>query len=156
MRHGNPQLMCASALAFLAVAAVHGQTRGLRTVKPWTPPRTVWGQPDLQGVWNYAAGAPLERPAEMAGRAVLTADELAQAEQRARERTNVDRRDGAGTDVDVGREFNEFWHTRRPTILTPRTSLITDPLDGKLPPLTQEAEQRRAATLAARPNPHYS
>ena len=85
----------------------------------------------------------------MAEKAELTDDELAQAEQQARDRTNVDRRDGATDDADVGREFNEFWHTRRTTILTRRTSLITDPPDGKLPPLTSEAEQRRAANVAA-------
>jgi hypothetical protein len=89
----------------------------------------------------------------MAGKAVLTADELAQAEQRARDRANVDQRDGTDAGVDLGRAFNEFWHTRRPTILMRRTSLITDPPDGKLPPLTHEAEQRRTATIAARRNP---
>jgi hypothetical protein len=88
----------------------------------------------------------------MAGKAVLTDEELAQAEQQAHARANVDRRYDAGTDADVAREFNEFWHVRRPTILTRRTSLITDPQDGKLPPLTQEAEQRRAASVAARRN----
>ena len=155
MRHGCPTLMgvaVAIALGVLAVAAVHGQTRGPKTTKPWAAPRTAWGDPDLHGVWNWAPGTPLERPVEMAGKAVLTDEELARAEQQAHARANVDRRDGAGTDADVLREFNEFWHVRRPTILTRRTSLITDPQDGKLPPLTQEAEQRRAATVAARRN----
>jgi hypothetical protein len=85
----------------------------------------------------------------MAEKAVLTDDELVQAEQRARNLLNVDRRDGAGTDVDVDREFNEFWHTRRAAIVTRSTSLITDPPNGRLPPLTQEAEQKRSATAAA-------
>jgi len=153
MRDGYPTLMGvagALALGLLAVAAVQGQSRLPKTIKPWAAPRTAWGDPDLHGVWNWAPGTPLERPAEMAGKAVLTDEELAQAEQRAHDRANVDRRDGVGTDADVGREFNEFWHVRRPTILTRRTSLITDPPDGKLPPLTQEAEQRRAASDAAR------
>ena len=110
-------------------------------------PRTP--DPDLQGVWNYAAGTPLERPAEFAGKAVLSEDEFAQAERQARERSNRDRRDGAGTNVDLGREANEFWFERPPTILTRRTSLITDPPDGKLPRLTPEAEQRRDARAAA-------
>jgi hypothetical protein len=111
--------------------------------------RTIWGDPDLQGVWSYAAGTPLERPAEFAGKGVLGDEEFAWAERRAHERSNRDRRDGAGTDVDLGREANEFWFERRPTILTRRTSLITDPPDGQLPRLTPEAEQRRDAASAA-------
>src|ERR1700704_6243388 len=117
MRHRSPRLIRASALAFLAVATVRGQTRGVRTVKPWTPPRTVWGQPDLQGVWSWVLGTPLERPIEMTGKSELTDDELAQAEQRARRRTDVDRRDNTDRDADLGREFNEFWHLRRPRTL---------------------------------------
>jgi hypothetical protein len=63
MRHGSPKLMgvAVAALALLAVAAAHGQTQGPTTVKPWAPPRTVWGDPDLEGVWNWAPGTPLER-----------------------------------------------------------------------------------------------
>jgi len=100
-------------------------------------------------MWNFAAGTPLERPAEFAGKALLSDDEFAQAESRARDRSNQDRRDGAGTDVDVDREANEFWFQRRPTFLTRRTSLIIDPPDGRLPPLTSEAEQKRDARAAA-------
>jgi hypothetical protein len=111
----------------------------------WTPPRTPDGDPDLQGVWNYAAGTPLERPSVYGGREFLTDDELARAERELRERANADRRDGAGTNADLSRENNEFWFTRRKTILTRRTSLIVDPPDGKLPAVTGEAERRRSA-----------
>jgi hypothetical protein len=106
-------------------------------------PRTADGRPDLQGVWNYAAGTPLERPAVYAGREFLTDEELARAERELRGRANADRRDGAGTAADLNRENNEFWFARRKTILTRRTSLIIDPPDGKLPPVTDEAERRR-------------
>jgi hypothetical protein len=149
-------LTCAVAVGSLLTHSVAGQTATPKatpkppTTKPWTPPRTANDQPDLQGVWNWALGTPLERPAQMAGKAFLTDDELTQAEQQARDQANVDRRDGAGTNTDVGRETNEFWHTRRTTILTHRTSLITDPPEGTLPPLTPEAERRRAANVAAR------
>jgi hypothetical protein len=81
------------------------------------PFRTNWGDPDLQGVWNWAGGTPLERPAALADKAELTDVELAEAERAVHKRANVDRRDGAGTDADVDREFNEFWHTRRTSIL---------------------------------------
>jgi hypothetical protein len=80
-----------------------------------------------------------------AGREFLTDDELALAERELRERANADRRDGAGTDADLGRESNEFWFTRRKTILTRRTSLIVDPPDGKLPAVTEQVECGRIA-----------
>lgn len=134
----------------LFVTALHSQTKVSPAPTRSLPFRTSWGDPDLQGVWNYAVGTPLERPAEFAGKAVLSDAEFAQAERQAHERSNRDRRDGAGTNVDLGREANAFWFERRPTILTRRTSLITDPPDGKLPRLTPEAEQRRDARAAAR------
>lgn len=134
----------------LAAASIAGQTPAAKPTAPRTAFRTAWGDPDLQGVWNYASGTPLERPAEFSGKAVLTDEELAHAERQTRDRSNMDRREGVGTDADVGREANEFWFTRRPAILVRRTSLITDPPDGKLPPLTPEAKQRQAAAAAAR------
>lgn len=133
----------------LFVTALHSQTKVSPAAPRSLPFRTSSGDPDLQGVWSYAVGTPLERPAEFAGKAVLSDEEFAQAERRAHDRSNRDRRDGAGTNVDLGREANEFWFERRPTILTRRTSLITDPPDGKLPRLTPEAEQRRDARAAA-------
>ncbi len=138
------------ALLCLTAVSIAGQTPSTKPSTGRTAFRTAWGDPDLQGVWNYAAGTPLERPAEFSGKAVLTDEELARAERQMRDRSNMDRRDGIGTDADVGREANEFWFTRRPQILTRRTSLITDPPDGRLPPLTPEAKQRQAATAAAR------
>jgi hypothetical protein len=128
----------------LLVTAAHTQTRGAAAgVKAST--RTPWGDPDLQGVWNFAAGTPLERPAALAGKEFLTDEELAQAEWQARARSSMDRRDGAGTDADVNRDANEFWFERRKTILIRRTSLVVDPPDGKLPPVTAEADRRRTA-----------
>src|SRR5207249_5720166 len=45
--------------------------------KPWTPPRTPWGHPDLQGTWDYRTITPLERPTALAGKEFLTEDEAA-------------------------------------------------------------------------------
>lgn len=110
-------------------------------------PRTAWGDPDLEGVWNFAAGTPLERPDKFAGREFMNAEELAREERAVRQRSDADRRDG-GAGVDVSRETNEFWYTRRQTILTNRTALIVDPPDGKLPPLLEEADRKRTANAA--------
>jgi hypothetical protein len=104
--------------------------------------RTPWGDPDLQGVWNYAAGTPLERPAAFADHEFLTDEEFARAERDIEARSNADRRDAAGTITDLRREHNDFWFDKRKTILTRRTSLIVDPPDGKLPPLTPEAAKK--------------
>jgi hypothetical protein len=110
----------------------------------WTPPKTVDGQPDLQGVWTNVTITPLERPAEFAGKEFLTEQEAAAYEKQVRERTNADRRDG-GAEADLGRAYNDAWYDRGTRVVgTRRTSLITDPPDGRIPPLTAEAQKRQA------------
>jgi hypothetical protein len=115
--------------------------------KNWTPPRTADGQPDLEGVWSNSTLTPLERPAEFAGKEFLTAQEAADYVRRLLQ-VNTDRRDG-GAQLDLGRSYNEFWRDRGNDLVADRrTSLITDPLDGRVPPLTPEAQKRVEATRA--------
>lgn len=123
----------------------------------WTPVRLPDGHPDLRGVWNFATLTPLERPDEFAGKPFLTEVEAEGYIQQTLTNANADRRDGAGTDaearpgeaVDVGRAYNNFWFDRGTNVVrTRRTSLIIDPPDGKLPPLTADG-QKRASALAA-------
>src|SRR5215471_8886984 len=109
--------------------------------------KTPWGDPDLQGIWNNPYVTPLERPKEFGTRQYLTKEEIAEAERKLVERAKDpgrDRRDGAGTEKDVARAYNNHWFGDPSVNRGTRTSLIVDPPDGRIPPLTPEAEKRIA------------
>jgi hypothetical protein len=104
------------------------------------------GHPDLQGVYSFATATPLERPAALADKTVLTREEAAEfAQQQLARRAEADTpRRGGG----VG-GYNQFWYEFG-TEMVPdrRTSLIVDPPDGRLPPLTPEGQRRADAHRA--------
>jgi hypothetical protein len=112
----------------------------------YTVPRTPWGHPDLQGIWNNGVSTPLERPRALGDKATWTDQELADFTRRARlSRENRDRRDQKpGSVTDVGRAYNALWFPV-PGDPIRRTSLVIDPPDGRVPPVTAEAKQRFAA-----------
>jgi hypothetical protein len=113
-------------------------------------PKTPDGKPDLQGYWTNVTVTPLERPANLAGKEFFTPWEAADYEKQTVQRNNADRRDGVGTDADVGKAYNDFWWDRgTKAVSTLRTSLIIDPPDGKVPALTAEAQKRQADARAA-------
>jgi hypothetical protein len=127
----------------LAPALPSAQTRA------WSPPRTPDGHPDLQGIWDFRSATPLERPARFAGREFMTPDEVVEYERLARERED-------GRPPDDARSLEEqsvhpvWWLDYGKTVVkTARTSLIVDPPDGKIPPLTAEGRERQAARRAA-------
>ena len=108
-------------------------------------PNTRWGEPDLQGIWTSDSEIPLQRPARYANREFLTDEERAELDrQRAGILGQSDRRYSRGSEQDVGGAYNAaiFTTHKRTGRLT---SLIVDPPDGKIPPLTPEAQKRRAA-----------
>ena len=107
---------------------------------------TPWGDPDLQGVWANDTSTPLERPTRFEGQSELTAEELASfTAERQGSRDEWDRRDyGSGNVTDVGRAYNAYWFPIPGNPIS-RTSLIVDPPDGRVPPLTQQARGRFAA-----------
>lgn len=117
-------------------------------------PRTPDGHPDLQGTWTNSTLTPLQRRAEFAGKATLS-DEEALAYEKKDHHLFEERPDLSPDSLAhvkesnaVGAEASEAWE-RGSTLArvngVKRTSLIVDPLDGKIPALTREAKQRAAA-----------
>src|SRR5579871_1498170 len=138
-----------------------------KTAGTWTTPRTPDGQPDLQGNWANNNATPLERPKELAGRAYLTDQEVAALKKKASELfdgqsdaafgdqvfvsvlANVkgDKSGFKSTDGQTG-DYSSVWTVERDW--DNRTSLITDPPDGRLPEMTPQARQKQASINANR------
>ena len=126
------------AVGLVIVAATVAAAQSPPDAEP--PPRTAWGAPDLQGIWDFRTITPLERPTSLAGKQVLTAEEAAVQEQLTAEE-RVDRPPEEG---DTG-FYNRFWLDQGTEVVsTRRTSLIVDPPDGRLPALTAAGMQRTA------------
>ncbi len=100
---------------------------------------TSWGDPDLQGIWTDPFTTPLERPARFGDRDVFTEEERVELDERRTALPRRDAREGVGTERDVRGAYNAVFMSIRPT--GPRTSLIVDPPDGRIPPLTPEARE---------------
>ena len=129
------------AAAWLMPALAAGQETA--SAPDATTLRTPWGDPDLQGIWSYATFTPLQRPADLAGREFLTPEEVAEQNLADATRASSERRDELSSDRDLALAYNQVWWDRGAS--TGRTSLIVDPPDGRLPPLTPAAERRQAA-----------
>ena len=104
--------------------------------------RTPWGEPDLQGIWTDPFETPLERLAQHAGSEVFSDEERAELDRQRSALPRRDAREGVGTERDVRAAYNAVFQSIKPT--GPRTSLVVDPPDGRIPPLTPEAQARRA------------
>lgn len=133
-------LMC---LALLAIRGSAGQQPQSPT--PIDVPRMLDGRPDFQGVWSFATFTPLERRKEFAESAFLTDAEAAEFVQRQLAAVNTDGRSQS--------DYNEFWFERPSSMarLNGRnlTSRIIDPADGRIPPLTRQAQDRLGAVQKA-------
>jgi hypothetical protein len=152
MRHSFPAPpVSARALAILIAALtalllsrvpVFAQAAESPAAAKGTLARLSNGRPDLQGIWGFATVTPLQRPKEFAGREVLTAEEKAKLEDQAVRDQFVDRAPPSGNPG----TYNRFWvDAGTKVVATGRTSLIVDPPDGRVPPLTPHGQQRAAA-----------
>jgi hypothetical protein len=108
-----------------------------------SPLKTPWGEPDLQGIWTYEFDTPLQRLAKYASQEFFTEEQRAELD---RERTAMlarDQRQERGSEMDVNRGYNSvFLSVKR---ISTRTSLIVDPPNGRIPPLTPDAQRAAAA-----------
>src|SRR5712691_106509 len=80
----------------------------VQAAKNWTPPRTPWGEPDLQGTYSNKTITPFERPANVGGREFYTREEVAALEKRAQDSGGDENRQ-RGSVADVERAYNDFW-----------------------------------------------
>ena len=105
--------------------------------------QTSWGDPDLQGIWSNPVVTPLQRLEVYGTREFLTADEIATEETEIFEfsqQLGRDNREGSGTERDVARAYQDHWFGDPSLRRGRRTSMIIDPLDGRIPALTLAAQ----------------
>ena len=119
----------ASVMVILQLASVGGQA----------PAATVWGHPNLEGIWLDVYATPFERAAELGDQELFTDEERAERDQ-ARMGSPGRNRRGEDGRTDVAGAYNAVYTSAKPA--GPRTSLVVDPPNGRIPPLTPEIERQ--------------
>jgi hypothetical protein len=109
-------------------------------------PRTPWGHPDLQGIWNNSTTTPLERPVDLGTKAFLTEAEAAARDREVSALRSTDQEPRAG---DPG-TYNELWWERGRTAVNRQTSIIVDPPNGRMPAFTPGGRRLVDGILAKR------
>jgi hypothetical protein len=132
------------AAVLLAASASSAQQAAVKnTARAYKAPRTPDGQPDLQGFWTNSTYTPLERP-DGVTKTHYTPEEAEAAIKLAIKRESAQTE--PGTTADVHYDFSQFGLDRSQSLFVRnlRTSLIVDPPNGKIPPLTEEGKRRTA------------
>jgi hypothetical protein len=140
MKHGSLKLknvLVATSLAALGAVACRNSTTAMSSPAL----KTSWDEPDLQGIWTDELQTPMQRPARYAGRELLTDAEVAELDKQRASLPGNESRTTRGTLEDVAGAYNAVFQSRRRT--SRRTSLIVDPPDGRVPPLTPEVQKRQ-------------
>jgi hypothetical protein len=135
-------------LLHVGLVAEQAPTGPPKATRPWAPPRTPDGQPDIEGIWTNGTSTPFERAAALANKAFLTEDEAAALErQNAEQRAAAQRVRKPG---EVGNDNEAFMETYS-LLPTRQASLVVDPPDGRVP-LLPSAERARDFNLASTDN----
>jgi hypothetical protein len=151
MKHKLPGSL--GVVSILLASTLAAQTPGGKS-KNWTVPLAGDGHPDLQGIWTNVTLTPMQRPAQLANKATLTDAEATAYEKKDLEVNNIDNPEApllarAGSAETGG--YNNLFIDRGSQLArvdgVKRTSLIVDPPDGKIPPITAEARDRNAALM---------
>ena len=139
--------MCILGVALLLTVTL-APVSAQRAAQADPTPRTAWGAPDLNGIWDFRTLTPFERPSELADQEFFT-DEDAAAFEAARLAEFAVRDDQEPADI-VG-NYNQFWFDPGNKVSeTRQTSLVVDPADGRVPPLTPQAAAKVEAERLAR------
>jgi hypothetical protein len=139
MSHRSTRLPFATLCFACVVASVAGAG------EPYRAPRTSWGDPSIQGVYTNNTNVPYERPVELGSKAVYTAEEY---EKRRNARAVVELTTAV---TDVHYQTSDFGldPEQSSMVTNPRTSLMSKPANGRMPPLRADAKQRSDAARAA-------
>ena len=153
MRHLVLMLLIA-VLVLTALPASAQTTKPAPGGKPWVAPKTVWGDPDLQGIWTSddCIGTPMNRNAQFGDRLYYTEQELADRESAIARQSENDKQEFVGSAQRAGTGPPGHWgeRARRPCR---QTSLVIDPANGRTPDVLPEARSRRQGEGAGNNNP---